>query len=213
MAMEIFSRSAELHSAAVASMKDAVPADHPRTIAAYQCALMSVEHAAGALALLTIGMPNAALALFRPQFEALIRSVWLLEAAEEKWVRQYHEAPADASATAANAAPTLAAMREDLLRLDDPRSKDVVEHFDEYRAQAADAIDGLTHGGLHPMSRAGNRDPAGLVDRVVRCANGLVCHAAQMAALVSTDAPSSMVAVHALRAEFQDCLPAPTLAS
>lgn len=205
MAMEIFSRSAELHSAAVASMKDAVPTDHPRTIAAYQCALMSVEHAAGALALLTIGMPNAALALFRPQFEALIRSVWLLEAAEEKWVRQYHEVPADASAPAD--APALAAMREDLLRLDDPRSRDVVEHLDEYRAQASDAISALTNGGLHPMSRSGNGDPAGLVERVVRCANGLVCHAAQMAALVSNDAPSSMVAVHALRAQFQDCLP------
>ncbi len=30
--------------------------------------------------------------------------------------------------------------------------------------------------------------PGGLIDNVVRCANGLVTYAAQMAALVSTDA-------------------------
>lgn len=206
MSMEILSRAAALHGAAVASMKDAVPTDHPRTIAAYQCALMSVEHATGAVALLTIGMPNAALALFRPQFESLIRCVWLLEAADERWVRQYHAA-ADAAENDGDEAPGLADMIDALLALEDPRSKDIVEHLGEYRSRALHAANGLTRGGIRPMSRAGNAAADGQVEDIVRCANGLVCHAAQMAALISTDPQANLPAVQALRAGFRDCLP------
>lgn len=206
MSMEILSRAAALHGAAVASMKDAVPTDHPRTIAAYQCALMSVEHATGAVALLTIGMPNAALALFRPQFESLMRCVWLLEAADERWVRQYH-ATGDAAGNTDQEAPGLNVMIDALLALDDPRSKDIVDHLGEYRSRALRAANGLTRGGIRPMSRSGNAAADAEVEDIVRCANGLVCHAAQMAALISTDPQANLPAVQALRAEFRDCLP------
>ncbi|MFS8981343.1 hypothetical protein PO002_44490 [Cupriavidus necator] len=89
----------------------------------------SVEHAAGAVALLTIGMPNAAMALFRPQFETLIRGVWLLEAAGEKWVRQYHEPLTEESARAADKAPGVKVMFDELLKLEDPRVKGIVAHL------------------------------------------------------------------------------------
>ncbi|MCY1208327.1 hypothetical protein D9M68_139740 [compost metagenome] len=208
MSVDILPRSAELHNAAVTCMGCAAPMDHPRTISAYQCALMSVEHAAGAVALLTIGMPNAAMALFRPQFETLIRGVWLLEAAGEKWVRQYHGPLTEESARAADKAPGLKVMFDELLNLEDPRVKDVVSHLDEYRQQSLRAMNSFTHGGMHPMSRSGTGYPLALIDNVVRCANGLVCYAAQMAALVSTDAQANMVSVRALHADFQDCMPA-----
>ena len=207
MAADILARSAELHSAAVACMTNAVTTDHPRTISAYQCALMSVEHAAGAVALLTIGMPNAAMALFRPQFETLIRGVWLLEAADEKWVRQYHEPLTEESARAADSAPGVKVMFDELLKLDDPRVKGIVAHLDEYRAQSLRALHSFTHGGMHPMSRSSTGYPIALIDNVVRCANGLVCYAAQMAALVSTDAEANMIPVRALHLDFRDCMP------
>ncbi len=105
MPADIIQRSAELHAAAVACISGSAPTDQPRVISAYQCALMSVEHATGAVALHTIGMPNAAMALFRPQFETLIRGVWLLEAADEKWVRQYPEPPSEDPAHVAEQAP------------------------------------------------------------------------------------------------------------
>ena len=207
MPVDILTRSAELHGAAVRCMSGAVPTDHPRTISAYQCALMSVEHAAGAVALLTIGMPNAAMALFRPQFETLIRGVWLLEAADEKWVRQYHEPPTEESARAAEKAPGVTVMFDELLKLEDPRVKGIVEHLDEYRTQSLRGLNSFTHGGMHPMSRSGTGYSMALVDNVVRCANGLVCYAAQMAALISTDAQANMVPVRTLHMDFRDCLP------
>lgn len=208
MSVDILTRSAELHNAAVTCMGSAAPMDHPRTISAYQCALMSVEHAAGAVALLTIGMPNAAMALFRPQFETLIRGVWLLEAAGEKWVRQYHEPLTEESARAADKAPSLKVMFDEFLKLEDPRVKGIVAHLDEYREQSLRAMNSFTHGGMHPMSRSGTGYPLGLIDNVVRCANGLVSYAAQMAALVSTDAQANMDPVRVLRKDFQDCMPA-----
>ena len=207
MPADITKRTAELHAAAVACISGSAPTDHPRVISAYQCALMSVEHAAGAVALLTIGMPNAAMALFRPQFETLIRGVWLLEAADEKWVRQYHEPLSEESARAADKAPGLKIMFDELLKLEDPRVKGIVEHLDEYRAQSLRALNTFTHGGMHPMSRSGTGYPVALVENVVRCANGLVCYAAQMAALISTDAEANMVPVRALHLDFPDCLP------
>lgn len=207
MPVEILKRSAELHAAAVSCMSGSAPTDHPRVISAYQCSLMSVEHAAGAIALLTIGMPNAAMALFRPQFETLIRGVWLLEAADEKWVRQYHEPPSEESSRAADMAPGVKLMFDELLKLEDPRVKGIVVHLDEYRAQSLRALSSLTHGGMHPMSRSGTGYPMTLVDNVVRCANGLVCYAAQMAALISTDAEANMVLVGGLHQDFRDCLP------
>ncbi|NYI01619.1 DUF6988 family protein [Cupriavidus plantarum] len=202
MSMEILSRSAALHGAAVACMKGAVPADHPRTLAAYQCALMSVEHAAGAVALLTIGMPNAAMALFRPQFESLMRCVWLLEAADERWVRQFHAADVETGDS-----PALADMIEALLQLEDPRSRDIVEHLDAYRLQGLGAIGVLTQGGMRPMARLGQGAANEQLEALVRCANGLVCHAAQMAALISADPSAAMQAVQSLRSAFADCLP------
>jgi len=168
---------------------------------------MSVEHAAGAIALHTIGMPNAAMALFRPQFETLIRGVWLVEAADEKWVRQYHEPLSEESARAADLAPGVKVMFDELLKLEDPRVKGIVGHLDEYRAQSLRALNSFTHGGMHPISRSGTGYPMTLVDNVVRCANGLVCYAAQMAALISTDADANMVLVRALHQDFRDCLP------
>ena len=157
--------------------------------------------------MLTIGMPNAAMALFRPQFETLIRGVWLIEAADEKWVRQYHEPLSEASALVAQKAPGLKIMFEELLKLDDPRVKGVVGHLDEYRQQSLRAMNSFTHGGMHPMARSGSGYPTGLIDNVVRCANALVDYAAQMAALVSTDAETSMNTVRVLRSNFRDCMP------
>ncbi len=137
------------------------------------------------------------MALFRPQFETLIRGVWLLEAADEKWVRQYHEPLSEESTCTADKAPGVKAMFDELLKLDDPRVKGIVEHLDEYRAQSLRALNSFTHGGMHPMSRSGTGYPMTLVDNVDRCANGLVCYAAQMAAPISTDAEANMVLVRA----------------
>ncbi len=207
MPADIIQRSAELHAAAVACISGSAPTDHPKVISAYQCALMSVEHATGAVALLTIGMPNAAMALFRPQFETLIRGVWLPEAADEKWVRQYHEPLSEELARAADQAPGLTIMIDELLGLGDPRVNGIVEHLDAYRAHALHAMNSFTRGGMHPMSRSGTGYPEALVGRVVRCANGLVCDAAQIAALISSHAEANMARVRALHQDFSDCLP------
>ncbi|CAG9186045.1 DUF6988 family protein [Cupriavidus pampae] len=207
MTLQITSRSAEFHTALAESMKQCVPTDHPRVLSAYQCALMSLEHAAGAVALLTIGMPNAAMALFRPQFETLIRGVWLLEAADEKWVRKYHAPLTEESARAGDKAPGLRVMFDELLALEEPRVRDIVRHLDEYREQSLRAMNSFTHGGMHPMSRSGKGYPIGLIENVVRCANGLLIYAAQMAALTSTDPQSNMLSVRALMSDFKDCMP------
>lgn len=186
MMLTSVSRSAEYHSAVAESMTRCAPRDHPRVMSAYQCALMSLEHTAGTVALLTIGMPNAAMALFRPQFEALIRGVWLLEVADEKWVRQYHELLTEESAREADKAP---GTEGDACRAARARKSARQQHRSTSERVSRTTLtddEQFTHGGMHPMSRSRKGYPIDLIENVIRCANGLLIYAAQIAALVST---------------------------
>lgn len=204
---DLLERTAAFHKAAVACIGNSQPREDKRAISAYQCALMSVEHATGALALLSIGLPNAAMALFRPQFETLVRGVWLLEAADEKWVLQYHEPLSQDSGRAAENAPGVNAMFDLLLKLGEPRVQGVIANLDQYRALNWGALNSFTHGGMHPMARSGAGYTDELVDNVIRNANALVCLAAQIAALVSADPQACMVPVRKLHEDFRDCIP------
>ncbi|MCM2209809.1 hypothetical protein MYF61_29820, partial [Klebsiella quasipneumoniae] len=67
------------------------------------------------------------------------------------------------------------------------------------------ALNSFTHGGKHPMSRAALGYPDELVANVVRNANGLVCLAAQLAAILS--GKDNMDQIRRLHDEYGDCLP------
>jgi hypothetical protein len=57
-----------------------IPADGTRHLVALQAGLLSLEHAAGALVLISQGFYPSAIALMRPQYESLVRGIWLLVA-------------------------------------------------------------------------------------------------------------------------------------
>lgn len=203
---EFLERTASFHNAAVGCMALSQPVDGERSVPAYQCALMSIEHSSGMLALLSMGLPNAALALLRPQFETLLRGIWLLYAADEKWVRQYHKPLTASSVNAADRAPDVKEMFDELATIDRPDVRAVVANLDQYRGVNWKALNSFTHGGKHPMSRSALGYPDELVTNVVRNANGLVCLAVQFVAILSGD-PASMEPVRRLHDEYQDCLP------
>lgn len=167
---------------------------------------MSIEHSSGMLALLSMGLPNAALALLRPQFETLVRGVWLLYAADEKWVRQYHAPLSEASVKEADRAPSVKEMFDQLAAIERSDVRAVVANLGQYRDVNWKALNSFTHGGKHPMSRSAVGYPDELVANVVRNANGLVCLAAQLAATLSGDT-SNMDAIRGLHDEYGDCLP------
>ncbi|CAG9184081.1 DUF6988 domain-containing protein [Cupriavidus respiraculi] len=203
---DFYGRVAAFHNAALACIAMVQPMDDRRAIAAFRCGLMSVEHASGALALLSIGLPSPALALLRPQFETLVRGIWLLYAADEKWVAQYFEPLTETSAVAGDKAPGMALMLDALSAVEEPSARAVIGQLLQYRDLNWKALNSYTHGGMHPMARSGDGYPDELVENVLKNANGLVCVAAQLAAVVSGDA-DRMEPVRQLHRDFADCIP------
>ncbi len=65
-----------------------------RQSAALQSA--SLEHSAAVVLLVKSGLPGSASALLRPQYEALVRGLWLHRCASDQWVEKFargHEPP------------------------------------------------------------------------------------------------------------------------
>ena len=79
-------RTGEFHDAVHAHVGSLVPAQGARYLVAFQAGILSLEHATGALVLASNGLFPSAYTLMRPQYESLVRGVWLLHVASENWV-------------------------------------------------------------------------------------------------------------------------------
>lgn len=203
---DFYGRVAAFHNAALACIATVQPIDDRRAIAAFRCGLISVEHASGTLALLSIGLPSPALALLRPQFETLVRGVWLLYAADEKSVLQHFEPLTEASVANGDEPPEIASTLDALSAVEDPSARGLIGQLLQYSGLSWKTLNRYTRGGRHHMPRSGDGYPDELTANVLKNANGLVCLAAQLAAVISGDA-DKMEPVRQLHRNFADCIP------
>lgn len=81
-------RSLELHQTVHDLVDDLEPYPELRFELAFQSGLLSMEHATAAMLLMQSGMPAPAITLLRPQFESLVRGMWLKFAATESQVEK-----------------------------------------------------------------------------------------------------------------------------
>tara|TARA_R110001583_G_scaffold165276_2_gene317814 strand:+ start:19327 stop:19617 length:291 start_codon:yes stop_codon:yes gene_type:complete len=77
----LLDRTAEFHEAVHQHVGELLPVPEPRFLTAFQSGLLSLEHALSAFMLFQHGLCPSAIALARPQYESLVRGVWLLHAA------------------------------------------------------------------------------------------------------------------------------------
>ena len=84
----LLQRTARFHEAVRSHVAGLAPAHGSRPAVAFQAGLLSMEHAAGALVLIEAGLFPPAYALMRPQYECLVRGIWLLHAASGTWVEK-----------------------------------------------------------------------------------------------------------------------------
>lgn len=82
----LLERTAAFHAAVQAHVSALIPFDDSRSIVAFQAGLLSMEHAVAAFALINIELLPSAYALMRPQYESLVRGIWLLHGASDTWV-------------------------------------------------------------------------------------------------------------------------------
>lgn len=198
-------RSGEFHSSVMAHMERLAPYDEQRFVVAFQSGLLAVEHATGALLLNLQGFHTSSCALMRPQFEAHLRGVWLMYAANDIWVEKLSEPLSEKSARLSNKILMPAAMFDELRECANaPRP--VIRQLEEYSEVTWRALSSYNHGGLHPLSRVTSGFPAQLIQNLQLNSNAILALSAQLLSILTGD-PAVMEPVRRLNVEFADCLP------
>lgn len=183
--------------------------DDGRSRTAAAAGELSLEHGQALRILVAHAAGSSACALFRVQYEALLRAGWVLYAASEAEVgRASSELSAEASRAAQNL-PGAKTMLEDLeraLRVD-PGLVGLVQPLQEIRAQSWAAMNSFVHAGLHPLSRSAQGFPMDLADNVVRQSNAMMHMAVRLLYRLSQRAQVNPLQVERSYAGFEDCLP------
>lgn len=203
--LQLIERTATFHERVQQHVQTLTPYPDVRFITAFQSGLLSLEHAVSALVLFEQGLFSSAIALTRPQFESLVRGIWLLHAASENWVTKLSEPLTMESAKRANEGEGLAEMLKQLEANPDAPAG-IVAQLREYKEVTWKAMNSYAHGGLHPLSRTMSGYPAQLIYDVIRNANAVVALTAQLLAILSGN-PENMAPVRQMHTDFMDILP------
>ena len=203
--LQLIERTAVFHERVQQHVQTLTPYPDVRFITAFQSGLLSLEHAVSALVLFEQGLFSSAIALTRPQFESLVRGIWLLHAASENWVTKLSEPLTMESAKRANEGEGLAEMLKQLEANPDAPAG-IVAQLREFKEVAWKAMSSYTHGGLHPLSRTMSGYPAQLIYDVIRNGNAVVALSAQLLAILSGN-PQNMAPVRQMHTDFMDILP------
>lgn len=127
------------------------PVPNARFITAFQSGQLAFEHSIVALQLIKSGLLPSGYSLFRPQFESLVRGIWLLHAASDSWVDKLSQPLTVESANKANEGPNLIDMLIHLEKSEAPMN--LVSDLKEFKSVTWKILNSYIHGGLHPISR------------------------------------------------------------
>lgn len=203
--LHLLERTAGFHETVHRHVSSLQPVPQPRFLTAFQSGLISLEHALSAFMLFQQGLYSSAISLARPQYESLVRGIWLLHAASHAWVNKLSEPLTVESAKRANEGLGLADMLKQLEAAPDAPSG-IVAQLREYKEVAWKALNSYTHGGLHPLSRTLTGYPPQLIYDVVRNSNAVVALTAQLLSILTGQA-MDMEPVRRMHETFKDVLP------
>lgn len=202
---QLIERSAAFHESVQMHVQTLAPYPEKRFVTAFQAGLLSLEHAISAMVLFEQGLFSSGIALTRPQFESLVRGIWLLHAANDNWVAKLSEPLTMESAKRANESEGLAEMLKQL-EANPAAPKGIVAQLREYKELTWKTMNSYTHGGLHPLPRTITGYPAQLVYDVIRNTNAVVALTAQLLTILS-GVPEKMEPVRRMHRDFVDILP------
>lgn len=196
-------RSLELHQAVHDLVDDLEPYPELRFELAFQSGLLSLEHATAAMLLMQSGLPAPAFTLLRPQFESLVRGMWLKFAATEGQVEKLSLPLTVETARRGDDLPMLAEMLQRLdATPDTPRH--TIAQLQAYKDVTWKALNSYAHGGMHPLSRYVTGYPPKLIHDCLCNSNGILMMAAQMQCVL-TGVPDSQARWRKIIDEFSDC--------
>lgn len=198
-------RSLEMHVARNEHLSNLAPCPDVRFELAFDCGLLSLEHADAATTLISTGLASSAIALMRTQFECLVRGMWLAYAATETWVQKFATPMTEFSAARADGAPMVKDML-DALKKSSTAPQPIITQIKEYKDVTWKALNSFTHGGFHPIARSVTGYPPSLLFNILRNCNAVSVIATQLVTVMTGD-EAQRDFVRWLHTEYADCLP------
>lgn len=166
---------------------------------------MSLEHWSACIKLLEAELLPSAITVHRAQFEALLRSIWVLYAASDSQIEKLSSELTLETEQAASNLPMVAVMMSAVEQKAPPQAHDALKRFKE---NSWKALNSYAHAGIHPLRRHAVGYPLQLVESIARNANGLAILAAMQSSVLSGLQPLQREILD-LAANYQECMPPP----
>lgn len=159
-----------------------VDANEPRIALSDVLLSLAFEHSHSARMLLHTGFLPSALVVHRSQFEAVVRSLWVLYGASDQVVGKLSAELSLETELAAKNIPTASKMMEDLAVRAPANAFKPLNHF---KTHMWGALNSYVHAGIHPIRRHAEGYPPWLLANVMKNVNGLTVVTAMQAAMLT----------------------------
>jgi len=164
---------------------------------------LCVEHANALRAAFAVSAPNSASALLRMQYEALLRSAWLMFVATPAQIEKLAN-PLDLDTE--KAAKNLPGYLEMLNAVVLVAPQGLAAPLAEFNQYSRHALNSYVHAGIHPLHRARNGYPTEIAVTVIRFSNGVMHFAYRLLATLS-GSQGRTDRVTRIYMAFPDCVP------
>ena len=200
------SRAEKLLDAMASIVDHPLGDDSPKVSLSATLAVSSLQFAAAARVLCAGGLLLGASAILRSQFEALLRSVWVLHQATEI---QIDRLSADLNLETQQANTKIPMASEMLAELEKiPQLKNLVFSLNEFKSSSLAPLNSFVHSGIHAVHWTKHGAPPQLLDTVFRSSNGLAV-LAFMGIGILTGRPNVQSELIAASSSFTSVLPKP----
>ena len=166
---------------------------------------MSMEHWRAVLNLLEGGLLPSAVVIQRAQFESLLRSIWLLYAANDGHIGKLSAELTFESEQDAKNLPQVAEMMTSLSKKGPLQAFDALNRFKE---NSWKTLNSYAHAGIHPIRRHAEGYPVQLIESIARNSNGLAILSAMQAVVLAGAQPLQKDILN-LASQYDDCMPPP----
>lgn len=199
----LLSRSHELHTSILRQIDTASFDSSARGETVYVICGIALEHATSLRLLIASGCPTSAITLMRPQFEALVRGIWVLYASSESKIAKLRAPLSSSSEQATKDMPSVSEM---LKQLSSKVPAGAYQMLAGFKDVTWGAMNSFVHGGIHPLRRHSKGYPLPLIVQVVQYSNAMSTMVGMVLANLTGDEgvtrPMSRVQL-----SFADCLP------
>lgn len=201
-----FSKTDELFARLSRVVDKPIYNSNPRTKLALTLAISSMQFSDAVRLLCSQGLILGVGATLRSQYEAMVRSVWVLYCATDLQVEKLDAFLNAESQQASKNIPTVNAMLGELDKI--PQIQNLLVAFHEFKDSSWLPLNSFVHAGIHAVFWTKHKAPPELIEQLFRISNGLNIIAFQEMGIL-TGISTIQKEIFAVAANYADCLPNP----